>query len=69
VSARLLNRLGQPMAVPVTLAERIDESLQLRVSLAELALAPLAPGEYVVEVTATKGTATSTVSYGFRVVP
>ena len=69
VSARLLNRLGQPMAVPVTLAERIDESLQLRVSLAELALAPLAPGEYVVEVTATKGTATSTVSYGFRMVP
>jgi VWFA-related protein len=69
VSARLLNRLGQPMAVPVTLAERIDESLQLRVSLAELALAPLAPGEYVVEVTATKGTATSTVSYGFRMIP
>jgi VWFA-related protein len=69
VSARLLNRLGQPMAVPVTLAERIDESLQLRVSLAELALAPLAPGEYVVEVTATKGTTASTVSYGFRMIP
>jgi VWFA-related protein len=69
VSARLLNRLGQPMAVPVTLGERIDESLQLRVSLAELALAPLAPGEYVVEVTATKGPATATVSYGFRIIP
>lgn len=69
VSARLLNRLGQPMAVPVTLAERIDESLQLRVSLAELTLAPLAPGEYVVEVTATKGGATATVSYGFRIIP
>ncbi len=69
VSARLLNRLGQPMAVPVTLAERIDESLQLRVSLAELTLAPLAPGEYVVEVAATKGGATSTVSYGFRMIP
>jgi VWFA-related protein len=69
VSARLLNRLGQPMAVPVTLGERIDESLQLRVSLAELALAPLAPGEYVVEVTATKGPGTATVSYGFRIIP
>lgn len=69
VSARLLNRLGQPMAVPVTLAERLDESLQLRVSLAELALAPLAPGEYVVEVTATRGAATSSVSYGFRMIP
>jgi VWFA-related protein len=69
VSARLLNRLGQPMAVPVTLGERIDESLQLRVALAELTLAPLAPGEYVVEVTATKGAATATVSYGFRIIP
>ena len=31
VAARLLNRAGQPMAVPVTLSERLDESLQLRV--------------------------------------
>lgn len=69
VSARLLNRVGQPMAVPVSLAERLDESLQLRVSLAEVVLAPLAPGEYVVEVTAAKGTATSTVTYGFRIIP
>jgi VWFA-related protein len=69
LTARLLNRLGQPMAVPVTLSERLDESLQLRGALAELALAPLAPGEYVVEVTATKGTTTSTVTYGFRMIP
>ena len=69
MTARLLNRLGQPMAVPVTLAERLDESLQLRVSLAEVVLAPLAPGEYVVEVSAAKGATTSTVNYGFRVIP
>ena len=69
LTARLLNRVGQPMAVPVTLAERLDESLQLRVAVAELALAPLAPGEYVVEVAAAKGTATSTITYGFRIVP
>jgi VWFA-related protein len=68
VTARLLNRLGQPMAVPVTLGERIDESLQLRVALAEIALAPLAMGEYVVEVTATRGGQSATVAYGFRVV-
>ena len=48
------------MAVPVTLSERLDESLQLRVAVAEVALAPLAPGEYVVEVTATGGGNTST---------
>jgi VWFA-related protein len=69
LTARLLNRVGQPMAVPVTLAERLDESLQLRVAAAELALAPLAPGEYVVELVAAKGAATSTISYGFRIVP
>ena len=69
LTARLLNRMGQPMAVPVALAERLDESLQLRVSLAEVVLAPLAPGEYVVEVAAAKGTATSTVTYGFRIIP
>jgi len=68
VTARLLNRLGQPMAVPVTLGERLDESLQLRVALAEIALAPLAMGEYVVEVTATKGGQSATVAYGFRVI-
>ena len=69
VAARLLNRAGQPMAVPVTLSERLDESLQLRVAVAEVALAPLAPGEYIVEVTASGGGNTSNVSYGFRVIP
>ncbi|MGD9903175.1 MAG: VWA domain-containing protein [Vicinamibacterales bacterium] len=68
LTARLLNRLGQPMAVPVTLAERLDESLQLRVALAEVSLAPLAMGEYVVEVTATRGDATESVTYAFRIV-
>jgi hypothetical protein len=69
VAARLLNRAGQPMAVPVTLSERLDESLQLRVAIAEVALAPLAPGEYIVEMTASGGGNTSNVSYGFRVIP
>lgn len=69
VTARLLNRVGQAMNVPVTLSERIDESLLLRVSVAELALAPLAPGEYVIEVTATEGAVTETISYAVRVVP
>jgi VWFA-related protein len=69
VAARLLNRAGQPMAVPVTLSEKLDESLQLRVALAEVTLAPLAPGEYVVEMTATGASGTSTVSYAFRIVP
>ena len=69
VTARLLNRVGQAMNVPVTLSERIDESLLLRVSVAELALAPLALGEYVIEVTATAGAVTETISYAVRIVP
>ena len=69
VSARLLNRVGQAMNVPVILSERIDESLLLRMSVAEVALAPLAPGEYVIEVTAAEGAATETVSYAVRIVP
>ncbi len=69
VSARLLNRAGQVMAVPVQVSERLDEASQQRVSVAEVALAPLAPGEYVVEVIATEGTKTETVSYAVRIVP
>jgi hypothetical protein len=37
--------------------------------VAELALAPLAPGEYVVEVTATRGETIERVSYALRIVP
>lgn len=69
ITARLLNRAGQPMALPVALSERLDASLQIRVSVAEISLAPLAPGEYVVEVTATRGAATEVVGYAIRIVP
>ncbi len=69
VTARLLNRLGQPMAVPVTLSRRVDEALQTTVAVAEVGLAPLAPGEYVVEIAAHDGAAVETVSYAVRIVP
>ena len=69
VTARLLNRAGQPMAVPVTLTQRVDETLQVTMSVAEVGLAPLAPGEYVVEIAATDGATTETVSYAVRIVP
>jgi VWFA-related protein len=69
VTARLLNRIGQPMAVPVTIGERLDDTAQLRLAVAEVSLAPLAMGEYVVEIAATKGDATAAVSYGFRIIP
>lgn len=67
MTSRLLNREGQVMAIPVTLSERSDEGR--RISVAEVGLAPLAPGEYVIEVTATDGGTTGTVSYAVRIVP
>ena len=50
VTARLLDRLGKPLAVPVTAAVR-DEADGSRWATAEVMLAPLAPGEYVIELT------------------
>jgi VWFA-related protein len=47
-SARLLDRTGKPLTVPVTAAVR-DEADGSRWLTAQLALAPLAPGDYVVE--------------------
>jgi len=51
-SARLLDRTGKPMpAIPVTVSTRTDGD-GIKWATAELLLAPLAPGDYVVEVVA-----------------
>ena len=47
-TAQLLNRTGQPMTIPVTTAVRNDADGS-RWRTAQLALAPLAPGDYVIE--------------------
>jgi VWFA-related protein len=49
--ARLLDRTGKPMPVPVASGTRTDADGS-RWATAELVLAPLATGEYVIEVTA-----------------
>jgi hypothetical protein len=49
-SARLLDRAGKPLAIPVTATMR-DETDGSRWRAAELALAPLAPGDYLIELT------------------
>jgi VWFA-related protein len=63
-SARLLDRAAKPLAVPVSSAIRSDAD-GTRWVTAQLALAPLAPGDYVVEVSA-GGTKTLAA---FRIVP
>jgi len=51
--ARLVGRNGQPLALPVTLSERNDDGQT--VITADLTLAPLAPGDYAIELTVGQG--------------
>jgi hypothetical protein len=55
-SGTLLDRNGTRTAVPVVTAERTDAATTQRWLTAEIALAPLGPGDYVVELTVTQGT-------------
>jgi len=50
-AARLLDRAGQPLQVPVEVSARPDDSGQFRWIVADAVLAPLAPGQYAIEVT------------------
>jgi VWFA-related protein len=54
VTARLLDRTGKPLAVPVTATVR-DDADGSRWVTAQLALAPLAAGDYVIEIVAGAG--------------
>ena len=65
-TGRLLNRRGEPLAVPVTLTERADGDRL--VLAADLPLAPLADGDDVIEVTATSAGAKLQRLLAFRVV-
>ncbi len=64
VTARLLDRAGSPMPIPVTGTIR-DDADGSRWQSAEVALAPLAPGDYLVELTA----GTNRTLAAFRVIP
>ena len=54
MTARLLDRTGKPLAVPVTAAVR-DDADGSRWATAQLALAPLAPADYAIEITVGAG--------------
>ena len=64
VAARLLDRAGNAIPIPVTAAIR-DDPDGSRWQSAEVALAPLAPGDYLVELAA--GTGRTLIA--FRVIP
>jgi hypothetical protein len=63
--ARLLDRRGRPLAIPVPLSETMGPAIPALV--AELVLASLARGEYLVEVTASGAGTTERKLTAFRV--
>jgi VWFA-related protein len=66
-TGEVLDRAGKTMAVPVTAGTRTDGSLTW--ATAELNLAPLAAGDYVLRLKADCGGTIEEVVTGFRVVP
>ena len=62
---RMLDRTGKALQVPVRVTERTDAAGGLRWIVAEATLAPLAPGDYAIEVVAGDEKQVT----GFRVVP
>jgi VWFA-related protein len=65
--ARLMDRTGNPLGVPVTATSRADQEDEgVRWVVAEVVLAPLASGEYEVELELAGGV---TASFPFSVVP
>ncbi len=65
-TARLLDRRGQPLPMPVTLTERPDGDRTM--AAIDLAVAPLADGDYVIELVAGSAGTTARVLVGIRVV-
>jgi len=63
--ARLLDRNGNPLSVPVQVTERPDPSGGFQWVVVDAALSPFAPGDYAIEVT--QGSAKQVT--GFRIVP
>ncbi len=67
VAAQLLDRKGQALPIPVTTGQREDGGR--RFLTAEVTLAPLAPADYLVEVSVRRGEKTERVLTAFRIVP
>jgi VWFA-related protein len=66
-TGRLLDKSGEPLAVPVTMGERTDEQTGQRWLTADVILAALGAGDYVVEVTTGPADAQQKVMTAIRV--
>jgi VWFA-related protein len=65
--ARLLDKTGQPLAIPVTLGERVDAATGQRWLTADITLAALGAGDYAIEIAMTTGTEEQKSITAFRV--
>jgi hypothetical protein len=52
-AARLLDKAGSPLSIPVAVTARVDETSGQQWITADVTLAPLAPSDYAIEVTFT----------------
>jgi len=66
-AGRLLDRNGVALQLPVTVGERTDAESGQRWVTADLVLAPLAAGDYAIEVTSSQGGADAKLLTGIRV--
>jgi VWFA-related protein len=67
VSGRLLDRAGKALEIPVAAGERTDDTTGQRWLTADVALAALAAGDYVVELTAAAAASEQRILTPFRV--
>jgi VWFA-related protein len=66
-SARLLDRGGQPLAIPVTVSERTDDKTGQHWIVADITLAALAAGDYAIELTMSGAQGTDRLVAALRV--
>jgi VWFA-related protein len=66
-TVRLLDRRGQPLPIPVQVGQRDEEGV--RFATAEITLAPLAQGDYLVEISIRRGDKEEKRLIAFRIVP
>jgi len=67
LAASLLDRTGKPLAFPIALAERAENGV--RYVTGELPLAPLAVGDYLLEITRRGASGETSAFLAFRIVP
>jgi phosphopantothenate synthetase len=68
-SARLLTREGKPLNIAIALSERTDADSGQRMLVADVVLAPLAQGDYAVEISIEQGDRRESATYAFRLIP